>query len=319
LRAPGESDWTKPDSTIEATILVVDDNPVDRRLAGAIVEKRLSWQAIYACDGLEALPLLERDPPSVVLTDMLMPEMGGLELVEWMRERHPLVPVVLMTAYGSEAVAMQALQNGAASYVAKKNLPGELTETLRRVLAASNRDRRQRWLLQCLTNVESCFALENEPSLVPVLVAHLQEQLGYLRLCDEADTTRVGVALEEALLNAIYHGNLGCDADFRREAGEAWRHAAWKLCDQPPYRDRRVIVRARVTADEAEFVIGDDGPGFDPSRLPNPADPASIDTGGRGLLLIRTFMDEVRFNAAGNEITLIKRRRHGREDAECAS
>jgi CheY-like chemotaxis protein len=221
MRVPSESKSTMPAAVIEATVLIVDDNPFDRRLAGAIVEKRLSWRAVYASDGAEALPMLENEPPNAVLTDMLMPKMGGLELVEWVRERHPLIPVVLMTAYGSEEVAMQALRSGAASYVAKRSLPHELMPTLRRVLAAANRNRGQRRLLQSLTEVESGFCLANEPSLISALVPYLQEQLGCLRLCDEADTTRVGIALEEAMLNGLYHGNLGCDAAFRQSGGEA--------------------------------------------------------------------------------------------------
>ena len=56
------------------------------------------------------------------------------------------------------------------------------------------------------------------------------------------------------------------------------------------------------------YVIRDEGPGFDPSTLPDPRDPSNLErTAGRGLLLIRTFMDEVTFNKAGNQITMVKR------------
>ena len=76
-----------------------------------------------------------------------------------------------------------------------------------------------------------------------------------------------------------------------------------------PFARRRLTVRARMAPDKAEFVVADEGPGFDPSLLPDPTDPANLECiGGRGLLLIRTFMDDVRFNAAGNRITLIKNR-----------
>ena len=57
-------------------------------------------------------------------------------------------------------------------------------------------------------------------------------------------------------------------------------------------------------------MVRDDGRGFDPSKLPDPTDPANLQKCcGRGLFLIRTFMDEVRFNDTGNEITMIKRHR----------
>jgi anti-sigma regulatory factor (Ser/Thr protein kinase) len=55
--------------------------------------------------------------------------------------------------------------------------------------------------------------------------------------------------------------------------------------------------------------VKDDGPGFDVGALPDPRDPEyMLRASGRGVLLMRTFMDEVVFNAAGNEVTLIKRR-----------
>ena len=61
---------------------------------------------------------------------------------------------------------------------------------------------------------------------------------------------------------------------------------------------------------QATFVIRDDGPGFDLNSLPDPTDPENLlKPSGRGLLLIRTFMDEVSHNSTGNQITLVRRRR----------
>jgi anti-sigma regulatory factor (Ser/Thr protein kinase) len=64
-----------------------------------------------------------------------------------------------------------------------------------------------------------------------------------------------------------------------------------------------------VTRTEAVYIVRDEGPGFDFTLIPHERDPAAIERDdNRGLLLIRTFMDEVRYNARGNEITMIKRR-----------
>src|SRR5579872_5620402 len=119
------------------TVLVVDDSLMDRHLAGAIVQKLEGWQAVFAGNGKEALDAMAQQTPDIVLTDMLMPEMDGLELVQAVRTRYPLVPVILMTAHGSEDVAIQALQKGAASYVPKKSLARDLASTLEQILAAS--------------------------------------------------------------------------------------------------------------------------------------------------------------------------------------
>src|SRR4051812_43723930 len=125
------------ETTRPTTILVVDDISVDRRKAGGIVEQNLGWSVIYADHGLSALAAIERDRPRIVLTDLQMPQMNGLELVEAVKRKHSLVPVVLMTAYGSEDIAIEALRQGAASYVPKNRLTRDLAQTLEQVLAAA--------------------------------------------------------------------------------------------------------------------------------------------------------------------------------------
>jgi anti-sigma regulatory factor (Ser/Thr protein kinase) len=78
--------------------------------------------------------------------------------------------------------------------------------------------------------------------------------------------------------------------------------------EQPPYRGRLVYVSAKESRTEAIYIIRDEGPGFDTSRLPDPGDPSNLEQlANRGLLLIGAFMDEVKHNAKGNEITMVKR------------
>jgi CheY-like chemotaxis protein len=292
-----------------ATILVVDDNPVDRTLAGSLVESHADWKAVYANNGREALDVIGRSPPDLVLTDMVMPELDGLALVEEVRTHHPLVPVILMTAYGSEQIAIQALQKGAASYVPKGNLVKDLAETVESVLAISSGTRNQQRLLECLTQTESHFILDNEPGLIPPLITYLQDNLTRMKLCDEIGRIRVSVALQEALINAIHHGNLEVGSDLRERGDGSYEKLINERRIHKTYRSRRVYLTARESPAEAVYVIRDEGPGFDPSSLPDPTDPTNLErVSGRGLLLIRTFMDEVHHNAQGNEITMVKRR-----------
>jgi len=76
-----------------------------------------------------------------------------------------------------------------------------------------------------------------------------------------------------------------------------------------PYCDRRIYVEARLSREKAVFFIRDDGPGFDPLDMPDPTEPPNLDRpSGRGILLMRTFMDEVAYNETGNQIALTKRR-----------
>ncbi len=290
------------------TLLVVDDSAIDRRLSGGLLEKHPQWSVIYATNGRDALQQVELHLPDLVLTDMQMPEMNGFELVKQMKDDYPLIPVVLMTAQGSEEIAVQALQAGAASYVSKHLLAEELQEIVERVLSASDVDRSESRLMHRMSRHQSTFVLENDASLVPSVVNYLQQLVTRMRLSDETECLRIGVALEEALLNAYYHGNLEISSELREQDHSAYYELSRQRCRQEPYLTRRIYVDAVMTPEQSTFVIRDEGPGFDPTTLPDATDPANLERPcGRGLLLMRTFMDEVRFNEVGNEVTMIKR------------
>eukprot|EP01025_Chloroclados_australasicus_P025049 TRINITY_DN25060_c0_g1_i1.p1 TRINITY_DN25060_c0_g1~~TRINITY_DN25060_c0_g1_i1.p1 ORF type:complete len:120 (-),score=16.28 TRINITY_DN25060_c0_g1_i1:89-448(-) len=106
------------------------------------------------------------------------------------------------------------------------------------------------------------------------LVAHLQRLMSEMRLFDESERLRVGVALEEALLNASYHGNLEVSSKLREVNHAEYYDLAERRMSEPPYCDRRVHVHCEMTGDGVKYVIRDEGPGFDPGELPDPTDPA---------------------------------------------
>jgi CheY-like chemotaxis protein/anti-sigma regulatory factor (Ser/Thr protein kinase) len=290
------------------TLLIVDDSAVDRHLAETVVNRRTAWRILHAGSGVEALACLRGGGVRVVLADVLMPEMDGLGLVEAVREQFPHIPVVLMTAHGSEDLAIQALRAGAASYVPKRSLNRYLGDTLEQVLETSHTREQQQRVEECLSCLDRNFLLDTDPSVIPHLVANLQEMLRLLRVGDGHTQMRVAIALEEALLNGLYHGNLELSSDLRQDGSQAYQRAGEQRRRLSPYRERRLYVTANVSRSEAVFQIRDEGPGFDLRTLPDPTDPSNIGkASGRGLLLIRTFMDEVRHNPSGNQITLVKR------------
>jgi CheY-like chemotaxis protein/anti-sigma regulatory factor (Ser/Thr protein kinase) len=289
------------------TILVVDDSAVDRRLVGGLLEKDHDLQVEYAIHGVDALAKVEQSPPDLVLTDLIMPEMDGLDLGANMRCRFPRVPAILMTSQGSEEIAVEALQKGAASYIPKHTLAQKLEETVHRVLVASRRQLSHVKMLECMTHNQCSFVLTNESALVESMVTHLQDCVVQMGLCEEAERTRIGVALEEALVNALYHGNLGVSSDLRGEDDQAYFQLITSRSKEPPYCDRHIYVHAELTRQEAVFLVRDEGAGFDPSSLPDPNDPSTLERAhGRGVLLMRAFMDSVTYNETGNEVRLVK-------------
>jgi serine/threonine-protein kinase RsbW len=104
---------------------------------------------------------------------------------------------------------------------------------------------------------------------------------------DEAERFAIKLALEEAINNAIKHGNKG---DPRKT----------------------VDVSYDIDGEHAMIIIADEGKGFDPETVPDPTADENLEKpSGRGVMLMRAYMDEVTFNKAGNCVTLVKRKRPG--------
>ncbi len=289
-------------------VLVVDDAVVDQRLVAGLLARQPGLNVSFACDGVEALRSMAEQRPDVVVTDLRMPRMDGLELVRTVRRRYPGLPVVLMTAQGSEQIAVDALRAGAASYVPKSRLAEDLLATIEQVVTLARAAEHHERLWQRVTRLRWELALDNDPTLVAALVTHLRDTTMLLGMSDEVNQLRLSVALEEALLNALYHGNLEVSSELRESDVQSYYRLADQRRRQPPYCERRIYVEAEFTQSEVTYVVRDEGPGFDPQTLPDPTDPANLERiSGRGLLLIRTFMDEVRHNPTGNEICMIKR------------
>jgi DNA-binding NarL/FixJ family response regulator/anti-sigma regulatory factor (Ser/Thr protein kinase) len=299
-------------------VLVLNQSAKDRQTIAQALGKHedLSGvQLVHADQGRDALLTIAREPPAAVLTDLGPADMTGLEFLEEVRAQHPSVPVIVMTSPANEKMAVKALRTGAASYVPCRLLKTELAQTLQSVLTLASRQRDRSRIVACLKQTAAEFCLDSDRSLVAPLVRYLEECTRQLGVCDEADRMRVGVALEEALLNAIYHGNLEVASVLREVDDETFYRQVELRQTQTPYRERRLYVRVELTREEARYVIRDEGPGFDVSILPDPTDPTNLGkVSGRGVLLMRTFMDEVHYNTRGNEVTLIKRhvaRQHG--------
>lgn len=291
------------------TVLVVDDSPIDRQLVGGLLRQDTDWVVEFAEDGASALKSVRSIPPDLIITDLNMPGVNGLELVAAVRKSFSQIPVILMTGKGSEEIAVEALHAGAASYVPKRSLATILVETSRRVLSVFLDDRHRSELLRRVGVRQESYEIENDVNLLMSLSRHLQQMLGDAWSIDRTDRLRCGTAFEEALLNALYHGNLEVSSDLKEIDHTAFYRVVEERRLSQPWSQRRIHVNIKLTSSEIEVAIRDEGPGFDPARLPDPTDPQNLDRpSGRGVMLMRAFMDDVLYNDHGNEVTLRRRR-----------
>ncbi|NNE42918.1 MAG: ATP-binding protein [Gemmatimonadetes bacterium] len=151
------------------------------------------------------------------------------------------------------------------------------------------------------------FVLPNDGDAFPPLVEYFQEVAKGVGLTDEMDLLRLGAALTEALSNSLYHGNLEVSSDLRATDAQQYFDLAQQRAREAPYRNRRLVLEAEAGPERIVLVVRDEGPGFDPTSLPDPTAPENLlSNSGRGVFLMRNFVDIVSYNERGNEVTLVK-------------
>jgi DNA-binding response OmpR family regulator len=271
-------------------LLIVDDDPSIHELVQAMLAGH-GWEADSASSGEEALARLRTSAYDVLLVDILMPGMDGLELLGQLRAGYPDTPVVMMTFKNTPDHVMGSLRREAAAYVSKPFSRDTLLSTLH--VASSNSvlgddikilSDQPHWIsLQIRCRIATADRLTQ-------FVRELPSDL------EPDQREQIATAFRELLLNAVEHGG-HLDPD--------------KTVDLSYIRTARSIV----------YYIRDPGAGFSMNTLAHAAiantdqEPfrhlelrrqMGIRPGGFGLLMTKSFADELIYSAKGNEVILIK-------------
>jgi len=165
------------------TILVVDDDETLCHLLEHHILNRLGYAVKNARDGRQGLQLAQTCKPDLILLDMNMPRMSGMEMLATLRKCNINTPVIFMTGGGSEYVAVQAFRLGVFDYLSKPFSPKEVAESVDRALQVTRLTQEKENLSQALV------AAETVRQTVATLAHYLNNQLmvanGGLELCQE--------------------------------------------------------------------------------------------------------------------------------------
>ena len=292
------------------TVLVLDHSSVqNRRLIGRLPAFG-TVTAVCVPGQTEAVHILKKQVPEFILVEHCD---DGSSPLEWFVKVHkysPQVPVVLIAGPGGEQLLVEALQTVSAGWDSRSQVDRFLKPILRKFLTLARGDSTYHALTGYLIGHETCLELGNDQSLLPVILGVLQEELLRAELWGQSECVQAGIALGEAVMNALYHGNLEVSSNLRNSDERAYFDLAESRRHEMPYKDRRIHVNVRIDEEQATFVVRDEGAGFDVTSLPDPTHPANLEKGsGRGILLMRSFMDEVFYNPLGNQVVMIKKAR----------
>jgi DNA-binding NarL/FixJ family response regulator len=116
-------------------IVLADDHPVVRQGLLSLLEKEPGFSVVgEAADGLQVADLVDETQADVLVLDLLMPGLGGLDVAREVSRRSPRTRIVVLSMHSSEAFVLQALRNGASAYVLKDSSTGELVQAVLQVL-----------------------------------------------------------------------------------------------------------------------------------------------------------------------------------------
>lgn len=291
-------------------VLIVEDDTSARSFLQKSVET-LGYECRVAMDGEEGLERFEAWRPDLVLTDIRMPKVDGLQLLSEIRKISPDVIVIVMTGYGSETYAMEALRLRANDYLQKPVRHQQINNLLRKYeVAISSRD-----CTQAVAGLDVNRQLEmrfgNDRNDIPRIANYLVNEIK--DLADDETLLSVRLGLIELLMNAVEHGNLGVTYEEKSEAlEEGGPEAVDRLCcrraEEPDRAARQVFVRFEKSRDRAEWMIEDEGEGFDyKAMLEKPGEEQALSMHGRGIFLSRFQFDELEYQGRGNVVRVVKR------------
>lgn len=271
-------------------ILVVEDDDPTRELLRYQLESA-KYSVTTAADGAQALELLMQEPYDLVLLDVWMPEMTGLELLAHLRTQSIRTKVIVMTSDKSPDTVLQSVREQAYRYITKPFLPDELENLVNEALASP-------------TDPEPIEVLSARPEWVELLVPceleaakRIQSFLNHLKAdLDQDVREQLGYAFRELLMNAIeWGGKFDSTRKVRISCLRGRRFLLYRIADPGKGFQFEGLTHAAVS-----------NPVEQPFFHMSQREEKGLRPGGFGISLVRAIADELLYNESHNEVVLIK-------------
>jgi len=287
-------------------ILVVDDDMQMRKTFSIYLEDE-GHQIDTAKDGREGWVYISNSNLSydLVFVDIRMPGMNGLELLEKIKLNSFDLPVIIMTGYADADLVLQAFKLGAYDFLTKP-FDYELLFDIIEKIDYLQTDKLEQAFISQFCEITATYSIPSKTKNIKSLIPALQNHYQLLCALNKQEIHRIASCLFEAVNNAIVYGNLGLNPRLKTESLEKFWEKVKEKESIPELAEKKVTIKGTFSSNLLKFSVEDDGPGFDYKTLPDITEPNAAVPGGRGLFIVRAFMDEVSWNEKGNSITMVK-------------
>jgi CheY-like chemotaxis protein/anti-sigma regulatory factor (Ser/Thr protein kinase) len=269
-------------------ILVVDDEEDVRETLSEMI-KGLGYQVLIAEGGKEALEKIRTEKVDLIITDLAMPKMNGLELIVRSKQNNPNIPIAVISAFGSAENTTYALTRGAFSFIAKPFKLSQIKELVRKGKQLRELSLGTYTLLEWVKS-QTEMVFPSQPTLFPSAILFALKECQWRGIEDDARLENVAICLEELLDNAFVHGN-------RKD------------------KDKRIKVKMAFDAEKFVLAVKDEGDGFNgESYLEKIREEHASMPEKRGLFIVDLLMDDLRFSKKGSEATAVMYRERRTEN-----
>jgi CheY-like chemotaxis protein len=273
----------------DTQVLVVDDEPAMRELLSTYLAE-FGISALTAPNGVQALEIVQTRPVDLIITDLWMPEMDGLELLQKVKTINARIPVAVLSGHGTVQDTVKALNLGAYTFLSKPVRIEDIESVVRKGLRLRDLSVGS-YELQNYIRHYSEIQIPNYQHLFPSVILYILKDCQWRGFDDDQMLSNLSVVLDEMLMNAYKHGNK------ERE-------------------DRSITIRYAFDVDKLQITIEDEGEGFDTEQVIREL--TSLERHQlleRGVFLLSILMDDFQYNEKGNAVTMtMMRPMKGAED-----
>jgi len=286
--------------------LIAEDCAETRLVLRRLAEQR-GFDVVEAVDGPECVAAARSAAPDLIILARALPGQDGLSALSEIRDENRAVPVVIVSTKADSETTERALSLGAVNLIKKPFDRAEIQFVLDRIYKAIEEQADIHDVLDLVGRRATELSFRGRTGMLSKVVAYLGRELqnGYPGY--EVPITEIKLALYEALANAYEHGNLEISYDEKtrvlKERNGIRDLVEARMAD-PRLAERHIHVAVEYERNAAVFRIRDEGRGFDHSEHGQRPPATTTALHGRGITLIRHYMDDVSWNERGNEIRL---------------
>ncbi len=295
-------------------ILVADDEELIRDVISYKIQRHLGYQVLEAEDGVEALKTLEANNIDLLITDIRMPKMDGMALLEEIKAKGWSLPVIILTGYGQIEDAIKAIKLGAEAFMKKPFDTDEVITLVESIISGFEEREDAQAVMPFVRSQSTTIKIPNNYTYLRKIVNYVICVTRSTWELAKEDLNDLKVATYEALLNAFEHGNLRIEkkkkADFLQKGHLEYQRYLLEQIQIEENQRKSITVVLNLDTVRVEVRVLDEGSGFDHHLVYQDYDVLDAETFmrayGRGLYLIKSLMDEVTFNELGNAISFVK-------------